>query len=242
MTLWGHLAELRSRLITCIIAVVIGAIVGFVCWNWVLDVATDPYCAAQRERGVSEVVGESPCQLYISSPLEMLTTRLTISGFIGLFLASPIVLWQIWRFVTPGLHRSEKRYAVPFVLTSIVLFAFGASVAWLVFPKAIAFFLAVGGEHVMTLFNPGPYLKLIFMMMALFGLVFEIPLLLVFLQLAGVVTSSRLRAWRRQAIVANFVIAAIATPSGDPYSLLAMAIPMCLFYEMSILIGRLMKR
>lgn len=242
MPLVGHLAELRKRLIICVVAVIVGAIGGFFLWDLILDTATGPYCSAQADRGVREVAGGSSCQLYISNPLELLTTRLSISGYVGLIFAAPILLWNIWRFVTPGLKKNEKRYAVPFVSASVALFAMGAALAWYTFPQAMKFFLSVGGDHVLTLFNPGPYLKLIFMMMLVFGLVFEFPLLLIFLQMAGVLTSKQLRRWRRAAIVANFAAAAVITPSGDPYSLAAMALPMCIFYEIAIIIGRILKK
>ena len=242
MTLVEHLAELRRRLVISLLAVAVGAVGGFFLWDRVLDLATDPYCRAQAARGAQAVVGGSACQLVITSPLELFTTRLSVAGYLGLFFASPVVLWQLWRFITPGLHPKEKRYAVPFVTGSVVLFALGATIAWLTFPRAIQFLLAIGGEHVLTLFNPSPYLKLVFVMMLIFGLVFELPLVLVFLELAGAVSSAALRKWRRHAIVTNFVVAAVATPSQDPYSMCAMAVPMCVLYEVAILVGRALKR
>lgn len=241
MTFFDHLGELRVRLMVSVVAVLIGAGIGFAMWNWVLDVTTQPYCDAQEARGAVSLTGETACRLYISNPVELVTTRLSVAGYIGILLASPVILWQLWRFVTPGLHRNEKKYAVPFVLSSVLLFALGAYIAWWTFPKALSFFLNTGGD-VETLFNPTPYLKLIFLMMVVSGAVFELPLLLVFLQLVGVLQSRQLRSWRRYAICVNFVIAAVATPSQDPYSLFALAIPMCLLYEIAILIGRLLKK
>jgi sec-independent protein translocase protein TatC len=241
MPFLAHLGELRRRVIISAIAVLIGAIVGFFLWNWILDIATHPYCQAQHHRNI-QAFGGSSCQLYITDPLQLITTRLSVSLYVGLFLASPVVMWQLWRFITPGLHSHEKRYAVPFVLASIVLFLLGATMAWLTFPKAMQFFLSVGGSHVQTLFNPAPYLKLIFLMILIFGLVFELPLVLVFLELAGVVSSRKLRDIRRYAIVVNFAVAAVVTPSQDPYSLMAMAVPMCIFYEIAIIVGRILKK
>jgi sec-independent protein translocase protein TatC len=241
MPLMSHLAELRNRIIISCIAIFVASIAGFFLWNQVLDVASHPYCVAQAHRqNVS--TAHAQCDLYITDPLQLVTTRLSVAVYIGLFIASPIVLFQLWRFITPGLHKKEKRFAYPFVLASVLLFVLGAWVAWLVFPKAISFFLSVGGTHVQTLFNPAPYLKLIFLMMLIFGLVFELPVVLVFLELAGVVSSRKLRNWRRYAIVGNFAVAAVITPSSDPYSMLAMAIPMCLFYEIAIVVGRLLKK
>lgn len=242
MSFLGHLAELRTRLIISVVAVAAGSALGWTLWDWILRVATDPYCRAQAARGVQDVNGAAACGLYITEPLQLLTTRLTVSWYLGLLFASPVILWQLWRFITPGLHKNEKRYAIPFIACSAVLFFFGAFTAWAVFPKGLSFFLSVGGDEITTLFNPAPYLKLVFLMMVISGAVFELPVLLVALELTGVVKSSQLRSWRRYAICMNFVVAAIATPSQDPYSLFAMALPMCIFYELSILVGRLLKK
>ena len=242
MPLLAHLAELRRRVIISALAIFVGAIVGFFLWNWILAFATHPYCHAQAERGIHQIAGTSSCKLYITDPLQLITTRLAASLYVGVLLGAPVVLWQLWRFITPGLESREKRYAVPFVLSSVLLFASGVVVAWLVFPKAIAFFLSVGGSHVLTLFNPAPYLRLIFLMMLIFGVTFETPLLLVFLELAGVVSSRKLRNWRRYAIVTNFAIAAVVVPSSDPYSMMAMAIPLCIFYEVAIIVGRVLHK
>lgn len=244
MSLIGHLGELRRRLVFSLIAVGVGAVVGFALWDVVLDVATGPYCDAQaaRDGAAPGIGGASSCQLYVTDPLQLVTTRLSVAGYLGLLLASPVVLWQLWRFITPGLATGERRYAVPFVTASVLLFATGAAVSWWTFPRALSFFLAVGGNDVATLFNPAPYLKLIFVMALVFGLVFELPVLLVFLQLAGVVTSRQLRNVRRYAVVGIFAIAAVATPSQDPYSLLAMALPMTVLYEVAVLVGRLAKK
>ena len=165
-----------------------------------------------------------------------------MAGYVGLFLASPVVLFQMWRFITPGLHPREKKYAMPFVVSSIVLFVFGAVIAMLTFPQALHFLIAVGGPNLQTIFSPAKYLNLILLMIIAFGVAFEFPVVLVFLELAGVLSTARLKEWRRWAIVVIFVIAAVITPSQDPYSLFAMAIPMCLFYEAAILIGRVLKK
>jgi sec-independent protein translocase protein TatC len=182
------------------------------------------------------------CSLFVTDPLEPFLIRLKVASWSGLFMASPVVLWQLWRFITPGLKPNEKRYAVPFVLTSLALFALGGVVAMLTFPKALQFLITVGGTSLQTIFSPAKYLRLVILMIVAFGLAFEFPVVLVFLELAGVITSRKLSSWRRPAVVAIFAVAAVITPSQDPYSLFAMALPMCLFYEASILIGKLLKR
>jgi sec-independent protein translocase protein TatC len=231
MPLVEHLTELRRRLIISVLAVMIGGIVAFVLYNTILDFLLSPY---------TEVTGRTT--LLITDPLEGFTTRLKVSAFGGLALASPVVLWQIWRFITPGLHKNEKRYAIPFIIASLALFALGAAVALYTFPQALRFLIAVGGGNLEAFFSPAKYLNLILLMIVAFGIAFEFPIVLLFLQLAGVVTSGRLRSWRRPAAVVIVAVAAVITPSQDPYSLFAMAGPMYLFYELSILAGRLLKK
>jgi sec-independent protein translocase protein TatC len=234
MTVVEHLTELRYRLIVSLGAVAVGACVAFALYARILDVLLDPYC---------EILPPGrACNLVIRDPLEGFATRLRVAGWGGLFLASPVVLWQLWRFVTPGLEPREKRYAVPFVLSSIVLFALGGLLAMATFPRALDFLVSVGGPDIDTLFSPAPYLRLVILMIVAFGLAFEFPVVLVFLQLARVVTSRQLASWRRTAVVVVFVVAAFVTPSQDPWSLLALALPMVVFYEGSILVGRLLKR
>ncbi len=235
MSVVEHLTELRRRLMISIVAVVVGGVVAFALYNHILDFLIDPYCKLPQRR-------PGPCTLFITDPLEGFATRLKVSTWTGLFLASPVVLFQLWRFVTPGLNPNEKRYAVPFVAASIVLFSLGAVLAKLTFPRALDFLVGVGGPNLETIFSPTKYLRLIILMIAAFGLAFEFPVLLVFLQLAGVLTWRRLASWRRAAAVTIVAVAALITPSQDPYSLLALAAPMYLFYEGSILVGRFLQR
>lgn len=231
MPLVDHLTELRTRLIWSAIALALGAVVAFTLYNRILDFLIQPY---------TDITGKT--EFVILDPLEGFAARLKVSAWGGAFLASPVVLWQLWRFITPGLHKREKRFAIPFIVGSILLFVLGATVALLTFEQALSFLVGVGGPNVDPLFSPGKYLGLITLMMVAFGIAFEFPILLVFLQLAGVVTSRKLRSWRRPALVIVVAVAAVITPSQDPYSLFAMAAPMYLFYELAILIGRLLKK
>lgn len=231
MPLVEHLAELRHRLIISAIALVAGGVVAFLLYSRILDFLIGPY---------QDITGKRT--LFITDPLEGFATRLKIAAWGGAFLASPVVLWQLWRFVTPGLHPKEKRFAIPFIVSSIALFVLGAFVALITFDQALRFLIGVGGENLETIFTPSKYLGLITLMIIAFGIAFEFPILLVFLELAGVVPSQRLRQWRRPAAVVIVALAAVITPSQDPYSLFAMAAPMYLFYEAAILIGRLLKK
>lgn len=231
MPLVEHLSELRRRLIISIVALVVGAIAGFILYNRILSVLIRPY---------TEVTGKTDFVFF--DPLEAFATRLKVAAWSGAFLASPVVLWQLWRFITPGLHKNEKRYAIPFIVASILLFLLGAVVALSTFKAALRFLIGVGGDNLTPLFSASKFLSLIILMILAFGIAFEFPVLLVCLELAGVVTSRTLRRWRRPAIVVIVFVAAVITPSQDPYSLFAMAVPMYLFYEASILIGRLLKK
>jgi sec-independent protein translocase protein TatC len=233
MSLVDHLAELRRRLFIALIALAVGMVIGFLVYHWVLDWLVGPYCDVKHARDPG-----SSCKLVVTDPLESFSIRLKLSAYVGLLIASPAVLWQLWRFITPGLHDNEKRYAIPFVLSSIVLFLMGAGLAIVTFPKTLDFFAAFGGSDLELLYTPGKYLGLLVLMMLIFGLGFEFPIVLVFLEIANVIKWQQLAQYRRYAIVGIFVVDAVITPSGDPITLLAMAIPMVLFYEASILIGR----
>src|SRR5579884_3712021 len=220
MTLVEHLAELRRRLIVCILAVGAGAVVAFVFYSSILHFFEHPLCQ----------VSPRNCHLYVTSPLDPLSIRVKISAYGGLVLALPVVLWQVWRFITPGLHPREKRYSVPFVLASLVFFSLGGFVAWLTFPHALAWLTSIGGTTLHPIYTPQDYLRLIVILMAAFGVAFEFPVVLVCLEVARVLSPATLRQWRRRAIVIITVFSAVITPSSDPFSMLGMAVPMYLFY------------
>ena len=239
MSLVEHLTELRRRIVICAIAVAVGAVVGFLVYNRILHLLSRPYAEVTKGRAGCAADG---CRLVATDPLAPFIVRLKVSTYSGLILALPVVLWQLWRFVTPGLNPKEKRYAIPFILSSIVLFVAGGFVAWLTFPKALDFLVKIGGGDISTFFTADKYLTFISLMIVAFGLSFEFPVLLVFLMLARVLKTSTLRRYRRHAIVAIVAFAAVITPSQDPYSLFFMAAPMYVFYEGSILIGRMLKR
>lgn len=231
MTLVEHLTELRRRIIISVVAVFIGGVVAYVLYPYIFRFLADPYVRATHQK-----------KFLVLDPLEGFATRLKVSGYGGMVLAAPVLLWQFWRFITPGLHRNEKRYAIPFVVASCVLFAIGAAVAYLVLTPGLQFLAHIGGANLQNTYSPGKYLNLLLLMAIAFGVAFEFPVVLVALEAAGVLSSARLRSWRRQAIVGCVAFAAIITPSQDPFSFFGMAIPMYVFYEASILIGRLMKK
>ena len=234
MSIVEHLTELRQRLIVSAIAIAVGAIVAFVFYDQIFEFLIKPYCDT-LEKG-------QECRLQVIDPLEGFATRLKVATWGGFLLASPIVLFQFWRFITPGLNPNEKRYAVPFVASSVVLFILGAMLARFTFPRALEFLQSVGGENLTENYRPSGYLRLVMLSGLAFGVAFLFPIVLVFLQLVGALTSRRLATWRRPAVVVIVIIAAVITPSQDPYSLVLMAGPMYIFYEASILIGKLLKK
>jgi sec-independent protein translocase protein TatC len=237
MTLLEHLAELRHRVIVCVITVFLGAIIVYFVYDHVLNFFLNPYCQILKSGHSAQ-----RCTLFVSDPIQQLTERLKVSFFGGCAIGLPVLLWQLWRFITPGLNPNEKKYAVPFTLVSVALFVFGGFVALQTFPLALRFFHAVGGKNVGTLYAPDPYLRLVMLMIVAYGVAFEFPVVLVALELTGVLTVQKLRKWRRGAIVGVTLFAALITPSSDPISMFAMAIPMYLFYEISIVIGRILHK
>jgi sec-independent protein translocase protein TatC len=237
MSLVEHLTELRSRLIKMVLAVAAGALIVWILWEPIFDFLLEPLVKACDEAG-----DQVECRIITTDPLQGLSTRLKVAGYGGIALATPVILWQIWRFITPGLYPREKRLAVPFVASGVVLFTLGAALAYWTTPKALDFLIDIAGEDLDAFYTPDKYIRLIVYMMLAFGIGFEFPILLVFLQLAGVLTYQRLASWRRYAAVGIVVVVAVITPSGDPISLAALSVPMYLFYEISILIGRLIAR
>ena len=143
-----------------------------------------------------------------TDPLEPFATRIKIAAYAAVVLAMPVLLWQVWRFVTPGLHDHEKRYAVPFVASALALFALGAGLAYVTLNPALEFLISIAGASVEPFYTVDNYVTLIAYMMLAFGLGFEFPVLLVALQLAGVLTPRKLRSWWRQAVVVITVVAA----------------------------------
>jgi sec-independent protein translocase protein TatC len=241
MTLVEHLSELRYRLIVCIVAIACGAVVGWFLFDSVLDLLQTPYCDYWDTVPATSRPTQD-CNLFFFGVLESVIAKLKVVGFLGLFLALPVVLYQMWRFVVPGLSDRERRMAIPFVVTSVFLFALGAAFAYWTLPRALTFLLGFAGDQFAPLLTADRYLSFVMLVALSFGLAFEFPIALVFLQLAGVVSSRQLRDWRRGAILFVAVFAAIVTPSSDPYTMLAMTIPMVLFYEGAIIVGRAMKR
>ena len=245
MTLMEHLSELRNRLIKTIVAVVVGGIACWFAYRYILDFLLLPYCESTpvSKRIESRLFGpDGGCNLYVTDPLEPFSVRLTVAGYGGLAVAFPVVLWQAWRFIAPGLYRHEKRYAVPFVASGVLLFFLGAGLAYWSLPRALDFLATIGGPDLVSLFSPKLYLGFVIKMMAAFGIAFQFPIVLIGLQFMGIVENRTLRRVRPYAVVGIVVLVAVITPSGDPFTLMALSVPMYIFYELAILWGIIARR
>jgi len=245
MSLTEHLAELRTRIIRCALSVIIGSIVILAFYDWVLEFLTSPYTQLCIDRGGDfcglAAEGDSP-RLAITDPLEGFSTRLRIATYGGLLFSIPVIMWQIWRFIVPALQAKEKKYAVPFIVSSVALFALGGLLAYLTLEKALEFLISWAGQDVANLFQVSKYVRLVSLMVFAFGVGFQFPVLLVFLQLVGILNPQQLlRSWR-YAIVGIVVLAAVITPSGDPISLAALAGPMLVLYFVAAGIGLIAQR
>ena len=238
MSVFEHLAELRMRIVRSLLAVGVGAALILIFYDFVLGVLIAPYektCSLHPEFNCDG-------SLYALGPVEGLSARMRISGYGGLIIALPVVLWQIWRFIVPALSKKEKQYSIPFVLSSVVLFLLGGYLAYWTLDKALEFLIAWSGEDVNQTYQISKYISLVALMVLAFGVGFLSPVLIVFLQLVGVVTpQTLLRQWR-VAVMTIFALSAVITPSGDPISMLALAIPMSVLFLVSVLIGWVAQR
>jgi sec-independent protein translocase protein TatC len=234
MPLADHLREFRSRLLRAGAAIVAGAVVGYLAFPIGIEYLLRPYCAAVG-RG-------SDCELIVLGPLDPFLVRLRTAFVVGLVIGAPVLLYQVWRFVRPGLTQRERRYALPFVLLSQVMFAAGIVFAAWVIPRGLGILLELGGESISPLLGAREYLAFLLAMGVAFGVVFELPLVLAFLALAGVITADGMRRFRRYAVVINVVAAAFITPTGDAVTLLFVAGPMIVFYELAILFAWTIER
>jgi sec-independent protein translocase protein TatC len=239
MTAIEHLSELRRRLIVGVASVAVAMVVAWAFYDQTIAFMIAPYRGFLRHHPHLDISGGN---LVAAGPLEGFTTRITVCAYLGLVLAAPVWLWEAWRFVTPGLYKAERRYAASFIAAGVGLFGLGAGAAVLVFPKAITWMINVGGTGVAPLYSPSRYLGLYAACCLIFGVAFTYPVVLVFLELIGALPSSKLRRWRRYAIVLIVAAASVITPSSDPFSFLAMAVPLVLFYEGSIIVGRLLHK
>src|SRR5882672_4713927 len=222
-----HLEELRKRIIYCIISVVVGF---FACWGYreqIYAIMQKPIMDALKSNGLAE-------KLVYLNPTEPFNLYLKISLLAGLFLTSPFVLYQVWMFISPGLYRNEKRYVVPFMTSTIALFTTGGYFGYkIVYPRALGFLVHFGRQF-QPMTTIGEYTSLFLSIVLGMGLIFEMPILIFFLSLMGIVSAGFMWKNFRYAILAIFVIAAIVTPTPDIINMCIFAAPMLALYVFSI--------
>lgn len=235
MTFWEHLDELRSRLIKMVIAFIIGAVAAWLYREFLLLWLTKPFVIAWN-------AGKLPGQaiLHFPAPASLFLAYIKLSILGGFVLSLPILLYQVWAFVAPGLYSNEKRFALPFVMSSCLLFAGGGYFGWKVaFPVAFQYLLSFaapkGAENfeVQPTVMIGDYIEFVMRMLLAFGAIFELPVLVFFLSVAGLINHTHMIRFARYFIVIAFILGAIITPP-DPTSQLLLAIPLCLLYGLSI--------
>lgn len=223
MTLLDHFDELRKRLFIALVAWVVASSVMFVFRFTVLDWLSAPL--------------PEDMNLTYFSLLEPFVTSMQIASFFGLVLASPVLLGQVWGFIAPGLYKEERRYAVPFILLTVLAFATGVAFSYyVVLPAMVPVLLAFLGEAAQGMLSIGRYIGNVLTLLSVFGLMFELPVLAFLLARLGIVQASMLRRTRRYAIVGLLIAAAGLSPTADPFNFLLIAIPLVLLYELAILV------
>jgi sec-independent protein translocase protein TatC len=233
MPLMDHIRELRNRLIKAILALFVCTIIGWIFFDPVWDFLKEPYCSLQA----SHVLQPDKCTLVINGIFSAFFLKLKIAFIIGLVLSAPVWLYQLWAFVAPGLYQRERRWTYAFLGAAIPLFFVGVALAYLTVDKGLSIFLSFVADDVSALITVDNYLGYVLAMLLVFGLTFELPLFVVILNLAGVLTFERIRKSQRMIIFGVFVFAAVATPSGDPFTMLALALPTLLLFEVATVLA-----
>jgi len=229
MTLVEHLEELRRRLIVIILSVLGAAIIGFFLSREVLELLRDRLPEAYRN-------------LVFLGPADALTAQLKISGFIGIALAMPVILWQLWGFVGPGLTPGERRYVWPVIIAALGLFVVGIVIGYIVIPFTLRFLLDFSQGLATPNLTIDAYIGFVTTMMLAFGLVLEFPIVLIGLSRVGILNYRRVASRRRWAILAIVIFAIVLTPGGDPISPLILSSVMFILFEGSLLIIRMIRR
>jgi sec-independent protein translocase protein TatC len=246
MSLREHLYDLRHRLSLALLFLVLGAIFGYIWWDWQIvphgalgDIMLKPYCDLPAQaRGVDPNNLNAPCRLLQTTPFEGFMVRMKVGFGAGAVLTSPLWLYQVWAFIAPGLYSKERKFARRFVLYASLLFIIGALLAYYVVPQGLQVLVGFGGGYFQTFFKADDYFSFVLVMLLIFGVSFELPLVIIMLNQIGVLTYEKLKRFRRGIYFALFVFAAIATPGTDPFSMVALAIAMCLLFEISVQVAR----
>lgn len=238
MALADHLRELRARLLRIAVFLIVGIVVAWFFYDTLFSLIYRPYASAQEileTRGVDS----QPVLTGVANPLLL---QLKLSALAAVVLGSPFWLYQLWAFIVPGLHANERRWTRIFAAVAGPLFILGVAVGYYVLPKGIEVLIGFTPEALQNLVEFGEYFRFVTRMLLVFGIAFEIPLFVIMLSLAGVVSGKSLAAYRPWIVVGTFVFAAVATPSTDPFSMLMLALPMTVLFLISEGFARVVDR
>jgi len=219
MPLMDHIRELRNRVVKMALGLIAGMLVGFVFFTPVWHFIERPLCTA-KVRGFAGCSKLGVNMLALDGPLDSFYLRVKIAVIVGVILSSPVWLYQVWAFVAPGLYSREKRWSYIFIGTSVPLFLIGNTLAYWSLGRSMHYLLGLTPSGVANIIQVDQYMSFVITMLVAFGIAFEVPLLIVMLNLAGILTHARFRKWRRLMIFGVFLIAGMANPSPDPITML----------------------
>lgn len=234
MALSDHLREFRNRLFISVLAVIVGFIVAWIFYGQIFDLLLNPILGVSRKLQAQQGIKAKPILNGVSSSFLLQTKVSLVAGLVG---SSPVWLYEIWAFITPGLHHNERRWTVTFVAVAGPLFMAGVALGYVVLPKGLAVLIGFTPSNVTNLIDLNGYLSFVMRVLLVFGVAFEIPLFVVMLNLAGIVKGRQLSKWRSWIVFGTFVFAAVATPSTDPITMLLLAIPMVALFLISEVIA-----
>jgi sec-independent protein translocase protein TatC len=246
MTLRDHIYELRHRLGLAMLFILLGAVVGFIWFSTRVgpikslgDILTGPYCDLPKT--VRLQVGDK-CQLLQTQPFEAFLIRFKVGVATGMVLTAPLWLYQVWAFITPGLYAKERKFALRFVMFASMLFVIGAVLAYFVVPQGLSVLVSFGGDQFITALAAEKYVSFVLTLLLIFGVSFELPLVIVMLNQVGILPYANLKRWRRGIIFGLFVFAAFATPGTDPVSMVALGVAMTGLFEIAVQLSRIHDR
>jgi sec-independent protein translocase protein TatC len=236
MSVLDHLRELRRRLIIIFLIIATGSVLGWVFYNTIIEILKHPYCRIDyHHRLGAQNQSKSQCNLQFRAPLDGFILRLKVSFIAGAILTAPLWLHQIWAFVTPGLRRNERRWTIAFVVSSTLLFVAGMALAYVTLAKSLDVLIVSAGSGVQASLDVTQYISFVILMLVIFGASFELPLLIIMLNIVRILPYKVLKRGQRVGIFLIFVFAAMATPSTDPFTMIGMALPMCILFELAVL-------
>ena len=243
MTLRDHIYELRHRLGLALLFIMIGGVFGFIWFQTRIgpikplgELLTGPYCALPKASRLQ--IGEK-CQLLQTQPFEAFLIQFKVGVAAGMCLTAPLWLYQVWAFITPGLYARERKFAMYFVVFASMLFIAGAVLAYFVVPQGLKVLISFGGDQFITALAADKYVSFVLVLLLIFGVSFELPLVIVMLNLVGILPYANLKRWRRGITFTLFVFAAFATPGTDPVSMVALGAAMVVLFELAVQISRI---